>query len=55
MTRQERLNKLASLFQTFAMLTDKLTPDDKRKVWDAFTNAMGVYLTVTEGREECQE
>ena len=55
MTRQERLNALASLFQTFAMLTDKLPPDDKRKIWDAFTNAMGVYLEVTEGREECQE
>jgi len=52
MTRQERLNALASLFQTFAMLTDKLPSDDKRKVWDAFTNAMGVYLEVTEGKEE---
>lgn len=52
MTRQERLNKLASLFQTFAMLTDKLTPDDERKTWDAFTNAMGIYLEVTEGNEE---
>ena len=52
MTRRERLNKLASLFQTFAMLTDKLPPDDKRKTWDAFTNAMGVYLEVTEGKEE---
>ena len=52
MTRQERLNALASLFQTFAMLTDKLPHDDKRNVWDAFTNAMGVYLEVTEGREE---
>lgn len=52
MTRKEKLNKLASLFQTFAMLTDKLPPDDKRKAWDAFTNAMGAYLEVTEGREE---
>ena len=52
MTRQERLNALASLFQTFAMLTDKLPSDDKRKVWDAFTNAMGVNLEVTEGKEE---
>ena len=49
MTRKEKLNALASMFQTFAM---KLPPDDKRKVWDAFTNAMGVYLEVTEGREE---
>ena len=55
MTRREHLNKLAAMFQTFAMLTDKLPSDDKRKVWDAFTNAMGVYLEVTEGREECQE
>lgn len=52
MTRKDKLNALASLFQTFAMLTDKLPPDDKRKAWDAFTNAMGVYLEVTEGKEE---
>ena len=55
MTRREHLNKLASLFQIFAMLTDKLPSDDKRKVWDAFTDAMGVYLEVTEGKEECAE
>lgn len=52
MTRKEKLNALASLFQTFATLTDKLTHDDKRKVWDAFTNAIGAYLEVTEGKEE---
>lgn len=52
MTRQERLNKLAAMFQLFAELTDSLQGEEQRKTWDAFTSAMGIYLSVTEGKEE---
>lgn len=52
MTRQERLNKLAAMFQLFAELTDKLQGEDKRQIWDAFTSAMGIYLSVAEGKGE---